>query len=219
MEKQLLPSLLSCDFYRIEDELKAIESCGVKSIHLDIMDGNFVPNISYGPGVIKKIRPHTKLFFDAHLMVKEPDFIFESLKDAGCNLITVHFEACKHIHRTLQNIKSLGLKAGLALNPGTGPEQIEYLLDMVDLVLVMSVNPGFGGQSFIESSMKKVKKLRQMIDGTGREIILEIDGGVKADNLKMIRDAGCDWLVAGSAVFEHGKTHENAKRLLSILGE
>ncbi len=219
MEKQLLPSLLSCDFYHIEDELKTLESCGIKSIHLDIMDGNFVPNITFGPGFIKKMRPHTKLFFDAHLMVMGPDYLFPSLKDAGCDLITVHFEACKHVHRTLQNIKSLGLKAGLALNPGTSPEQIEYLMDMVDLILVMSVNPGFGGQSFIESSIKKVKKLRQMIDKTGRDIILEIDGGVKADNLKMIRDLGCDWLVAGSAVFVPGKTGENAEKLLSILGE
>lgn len=219
MEKQLLPSLLSCDFYHIEDELDALESCGVKSIHLDIMDGNFVPNITFGPAFIKKMRPSTDLFFDAHLMVEEPDYILEALKDAGCDLITVHFEACKHIHRTLQNIKSMGLKAGLALNPGTRPEQIEYLMDMVDLVLVMSVNPGFGGQSFIDSSIKKVKKLRKMIDESGREIILEIDGGVKADNLKMIRDAGCDWLVAGSAVFKPGKTRANAKKLLEILGE
>lgn len=219
MKKQIVPSLLSADFYRLNDELKAIERAGIKSLHLDIMDGNFVPNISYGPGVIKKLRSHTDLFFDAHLMVDEPDYIFKYMKEAGCDLITVHFEAVKHIHRSLQEIKKLGMKAGIAVNPGTNPAEIKYLMDMVDLILVMSVNPGFGGQSFIESSINKIKEIRNMIDNSGRDIILEVDGGIKKNNIGRVIEAGCDWFVAGSAVFNGNDTEENARNLINELGQ
>ncbi|MDD7733170.1 MAG: ribulose-phosphate 3-epimerase [Firmicutes bacterium] len=217
MKKVLLPSLLSADFSRLDREVEEIESAGVDHLHLDIMDGHYVPNISFGPGLIQKLRPRTDLFFDAHLMVEEPDPFLEDFQKAGCDLVTVHLEASTHIHRTLQAIHALGMKAGLALNPGTSTEGLSYLMDELDLILVMSVNPGFGGQSFIPSALEKIKDIRQKIDRSGREIILEVDGGIKKENVEEVIRAGADWLVAGSAVFSPGKTESNAKELLEII--
>lgn len=218
MKKVLLPSLLSADFSQLDKELKTIEDAGVGHLHLDVMDGHYVPNISFGPGVIQKLRPKTQLFFDTHLMVEEPDGFLESFQEAGCNLVTVHLEASTHIHRTLQAIHALGMKAGLALNPGTPTQALAYLMDEVDLILVMSVNPGFGGQSFIPSTLNKIQDIREKIDRSGREIILEVDGGIKKNNVEEVIKAGADWLVAGSAVFSPGKTKTNAREFLEIFG-
>lgn len=217
MKKVLLPSLLSADFFQLDREVERIESAGVNYLHLDIMDGHYVPNISFGPGLIQKLRPRTDLFFDVHLMVEEPDPFLGDFKKAGCNLVTVHLEASTHIHRTIQAIHALGMKAGLALNPGTSTEGLSYLMDELDLILVMSVNPGFGGQSFIPSALEKIKDIRQKIDRSGREIILEVDGGIKKDNVEEVIRAGADWLVAGSAVFSPGKTETNAREFLEII--
>lgn len=217
MKKVLLPSLLAADFSQLDRELDRIEVAGVDHLHLDIMDGHYVPNISFGPGLIEKLRPRTKLFFDAHLMVEEPDPFLEDFQKAGCDLVTVHLEASTHIHRTLQAIHALGMKAGLALNPGTSTDGLSYLMDELDLILVMSVNPGFGGQSFIPSALKKIKDIRQKIDRSGRKIILEVDGGIKKDNVEEVIRAGADWLVAGSAVFSPGKTETNAREFLEII--
>lgn len=217
MKKVLLPSLLSADFSQLDREVEGIESAGVGHLHLDIMDGHYVPNISFGPGLIQKLRPRTDLFFDAHLMVEEPDSFLGDFKKAGCDLVTVHLEASTHIHRTIQAIHALGMKAGLALNPGTSTEGLSYLMDELDLILVMSVNPGFGGQSFIPSALKKIKDIRQKIDRSGRKIILEVDGGIKKDNVEEVIRAGADWLVAGSAVFSPGKTETNAREFLEII--
>lgn len=217
MKKVLLPSLLSADFSQLDKEVEGIESAGVDHLHLDIMDGHYVPNISFGPGLIQKLRPRTDLFFDAHLMVEEPDSFLGDFKKAGCDLVTVHLEASTHIHRTIQAIHALGMKAGLALNPGTSTEGLSYLMDELDLILVMSVNPGFGGQSFIPSALEKIKDIRQKIDRSGRKIILEVDGGIKKDNVEEVIRAGADWLVAGSAVFSPGKTETNAREFLEII--
>lgn len=217
MRKQVLPSLLSADFFNLNAEMNAIESAGIETLHLDVMDGHFVPNISFGPGIIKALRPNTELFFDCHLMVEEPDFLFEDFKQAGCDLLTVQQEAVKHLHRSIQRIHSLGMKAGVSLNPATALRTLKYVLDDVDLILIMSVNPGFGGQSFIPQIMDKIRAVREMIDASGRDIILEVDGGIKADNLKAVIDAGCDWAVAGSAIFRRGQTAALAKAMVSLL--
>lgn len=217
MESKLLPSLLAADFYNLSEELTAIERAGVTGLHLDIMDRSFVPNLSFGPGLVQKLRPHTDLFFDCHLMVAEPDDLLETFQAAGASLVTVHWEACYHVHRSLQKIHELGMKAGLALNPATPPEVVTYLLDEVDLILVMSVNPGFGGQTFIPSSYTKLQALRQMIDVSGRPIILEADGGIGLSNAQAVLDAGCDWLVAGSAVFSGQETENRARALRQLI--
>lgn len=217
LERQLLPSLLSADFYHLEADIKAIENAGVTHLHLDVMDGHFVPNISFGPGVIACLRKQTTLFFDAHLMVEEPDFILPAMQKAGCDLVTVQWEACRHIHRTLQRIHELGMRAGVSLNPATPPQVLEYIMDSVDLILVMSVNPGFGGQTFIESAYKKIQTVRQMIDQSGRPIVLEVDGGIKEENLQSVAKAGANWLVAGSAVFGPGNVEERAAQMRTLL--
>lgn len=220
MKKQLVPSLLSADFAELAEELKRVEEAGVTHLHLDVMDGNFVPNISFGPAVIEALRPHTDLFFDCHLMVEEPDYLIDSLKKAGVGLVTVQAEAVTHLQRQLARIRQAGMKAGVALNPATPPEVLEYVLPDLDLILVMSVNPGFGGQSFIPNSLDKIRRIREMIDKSGYDIILEVDGGVKENNVREVLEAGVDWAVAGSAVFSRGKTKENAERmLLAMKGE
>lgn len=210
MECQLVPSLLSADFYCLEEELAAVERAGVTHLHLDVMDGQFVQNISYGPGVIAKLRPHTDLFFDTHLMVREPSYLFPAFQKAGCQLLTVHWEAVTHLHRAIQEIHALGMKAGVALNPATPASVLESILPDLDLVLVMSVNPGFGGQSFITTMLPKIRLVKAMIEASGRPIILEADGGINLDNVDEVLEAGCDWVVAGSAVF--GKDTEKAAR-------
>ena len=198
---ELSPSLLSANFTNLKSEMEVLDKNGVKYLHLDVMDGMFVPNISFGPMIIKQLRPLTNMIFDVHLMIEDPDRYVQNFKDAGADILTVHYEACKHLHRTVSYIKSLGMKAGVSLNPATNIDVLDYVLEDLDLVLIMSVNPGFGGQSFIPSAIDKIKNLKAKIRERNLNVIVEVDGGVKTTNVKDVIEAGADLIVSGSDVF------------------
>ncbi|CDA11459.1 ribulose-phosphate 3-epimerase [Intestinibacter bartlettii] len=210
---KLAPSILSADFARLLEDVKKVEKAGCEYLHIDVMDGHFVPNITLGPGIVKSLRKDVNMVFDAHLMIENPDNYIKEFVDAGCDIIVVHQEACTHLHRTIQNIKSHGIKAGVALNPATPIETIKYVLQDVDMVLLMSVNPGFGGQSYIPVVTEKIKELKALIDEMNLDIDIEVDGGVKPSNIDEVVNAGANVIVAGSAIFNAGNIDEAVKSL------
>jgi len=212
---KIAPSILSADFSRLGEELKAVEEAGADLIHVDVMDGHFVPNITIGPMVVEAVRKSTKLPLDVHLMIEDPDFYIPYFIKAGADIITVHVEVCKHLQRTIRAIKEQKKTAGVVLNPATSLNAIDNILDEVDLVLLMSVNPGFGGQEFIPSTVKKVEKLKRMINDAKLKVDIEIDGGIKPENAVDVIKAGANILVAGSSVFKS----KDYKRMINLLRE
>ena len=211
-QKKIAPSLLSADFSRLQEDITLMEEGGADLHHVDVMDGHFVPNITFGPFIVKAIKKCASIPLDVHLMIEKPELYIEDFANAGADYITVHVEACPHIHRTIQQIKATGAKAGVSLNPGTPLSSIEEVLGDVDLILIMSVNPGFGGQSFIESSLHKIKRLRAMLaERNLNHVEIEIDGGVKLDNIDKVAEAGVDIFVSGSGIYKA----EDPKKMIS----
>lgn len=214
---KLSPSLLSANFADLKNEIIKLEKGGADYLHLDVMDGNYVPNISFGAPIIKSVKKVTKLPLDVHLMIDKPERYIEDFADAGADIITVHGESTTHIHRVIQIIKSLGLKAGITLNPATSLSTLEYIIDDIDLILIMSVNPGFGGQSFIPIMKDKIKKTRKLIDDSSRDIILEVDGGIRLDNVEEIVELGADLIVVGSDIFKADDIEERTREYKKVL--
>lgn len=198
---KVIPSLLAADFAHLASEIETMEQAGVDMLHIDIMDGHFVPNISMGPLVVEAVRPLTKSHLDVHLMIEQPENYVHSFVEAGADSISVHQETCPHLHRVVQQIKAQGIKAGVALNPGTPIDTLKHVLHQIDFILIMTVNPGFGGQSFIEAMTDKIAEARGVIQAAGLTIPIEVDGGINADTVERCRDAGAEWFVAGSSVF------------------
>lgn len=207
---QLAPSILSADFNQLGEQIRLLEQAGVEYLHIDVMDGEFVPSISFGMPVIASIRKNSKLIFDVHLMIEEPIRYLDAFKEAGADMITVHAEACTHLHRTVSKIKELGLKAGVSLNPATPLNTLEYVLQDLDMVLIMTVNPGFGGQSLLPVTLQKVKELKKMVQKSQSYIDIEVDGGVTISNVEEVLEAGANIIVSGTSVFK-GDIQENIK--------
>lgn len=210
---KLAPSILSADFARLLEDVKKVEKAGCEYLHIDVMDGHFVPNITLGPAIVKSLRKDVNMVFDTHLMIENPDNYIKDFVDAGSDLIVVHAEACRHLHRTIQNIKSYNVNVGVALNPATSIESIKHIIEDVDMVLIMTVNPGFGGQSFIESMLEKIKELKQLIDDKNLNVDIQVDGGIKPDNIHKVVEAGANIIVAGSAIFNS----ENIEETVSLM--
>lgn len=208
---KIAPSILSADFSRLLDHVKEVEKAGVEYLHIDVMDGHFVPNISFGAPILKSLKGKTNLFMDVHLMIENPDLYVKDFVDAGADLINVHIEVCPHIHRTIQLIKSYGVKAAITLNPGTPLHVLDEILPELDMVLLMSVNPGFGGQSYIQATTEKIKRLKKMISDAGLICEIEVDGGINLNNVKEVVHAGADVIVAGSAIFNTPDIDETVK--------
>ena len=217
-DKKIAPSILSADFSRLGEEIRKVEDAGADWIHVDVMDGAFVPNITVGPFILEAVRKVTALPLDVHLMIERPEQYISEFADAGADIITVHFEACTHLHRTIQAIKEKGKKAGVSVNPATPLVSIKYVLGDIDLLLIMSVNPGVGGQRFIPSALEKIKKARQMVDKIGANVSIEVDGGVKLENIGEVASAGADIFVSGSGVFgtkDYKETIQEMKRIIT----
>jgi ribulose-phosphate 3-epimerase len=200
----IAPSILAADFARLGEEVRAVQAAGADWLHIDVMDGHFVPNITLGPDIVRALKPHATIPMDVHLMIAPVDPFLEAFVEAGADIVSVHPESGPHLNRTLKRIRQLGARAGVVFNPSTSPSVIEWMMDEVDLILVMSINPGFGGQSFMHSQLAKIEALRRMIDASGRDIVLEVDGGVTAETARLCVDAGATALVAGTAVFRGG---------------
>lgn len=214
---RLAPSILSADFSKLLEDIAAAEKAGAHLLHVDVMDGHFVPNITIGPVVLDSLKNKSKMPFDVHLMIEKPERYIENFVYDNTEFITVHAEACKHLHRTVQSIKAFGVKAGVALNPATPLNCLDYILGDIDMVLIMSVNPGFGGQKFIESSVEKIRTVRQMINKNKLSIDIQVDGGIKPDNVRKVIDAGANIIVAGSAIFGSDDIGESTKKFMEML--